>query len=131
MNRQRFSYIRIQLSFWLFLAKPTMEAPPPPPLFVFLFKSSKKYKKEVDRAGKRCYHAVKIESLDRGAVSISTSRKASAAGEGKGATAEVSGQCLLSGCWVGREHLPDCHKIFCEALSLAVGSDPFEGRFSV
>ena len=31
---------------------------------------------------------------------------------GKGATAEVSGQCLLSGYWVGREDLPDCHKFF-------------------
>ena len=31
---------------------------------------------------------------------------------GNGATAEVSGQCLLSGCWVGREDLPDCHKNF-------------------
>ena len=27
---------------------------------------------------------------------------------------------LQSFCWVGREHLPDCHKFYCEALSLAV-----------
>ena len=131
MNKQYFSLWRHSVVLLILLDEAHMGTPPPPPLFVFLFKSSKKCKKEVDRAGKRCYHAVKIESLDRGAVSISTSWKASAAREGKGATAEVSGQCLLSGCWVGREHLPDCHKIFCEALSLAVGSDPFEGRFSV
>ena len=39
------------------------------------------------------------------------------------------GRCLLSGCWVGREHLPDCHKFFCEALSLAVRRRPiFKGQ---
>ena len=76
------------------------------------------------------YNAVKIESLDRGAVFISTSRKARAAGEGKGATAEVLGRCLLSGCWVGREHLPDCHKFFVKRYHWLFGKARW-GRFSV
>ena len=35
-------------------------------------------------------------------------------------TAEVWGICPGFSCWVVREHLPDCHKNLCEALSLAV-----------
>ena len=73
------------------------------------------------------YNAVKIESLDRGAVFISTSRKDRAAGEGKGATAEVLGRCLLSGCWVGREHLPDCHKFFVKRYHWLFGEVRFSG----
>ena len=49
---------------------------------------------------------------------------------GKGATAEVSGQCLLSGCWVGREDLPDCHKEkLCEALSMDAAGAGFRFLF--
>ena len=45
---------------------------------------------------------------------------------GKGATAEVSGQCLLSGCWVGREDLPDCHKnFFVKRYHWLFGEAPF------
>lgn len=40
--------------------------------------------------------------------------------EEKGITAEVWGICPGFSCWVVREHLPDCHKNLCEALSLAV-----------
>ena len=35
--------------------------------------------------------------------------------------AEVSEKCLFFRCWVGREHLPDCHMFSCEALSMADG----------
>ena len=38
----------------------------------------------------------------------------------KGITAEVWEICPGFSCWVVREHLPDCHKNLCEALSLAV-----------
>ena len=43
----------------------------------------------------------------------------------KGITAEVWEICLGFSCWVVREHLPDCHKNLCEALSLAVRITPF------
>ena len=40
--------------------------------------------------------------------------------KGKGITAEVWEICPGFSYWVVREHLPDCHKNLCEALSLAV-----------
>jgi len=43
----------------------------------------------------------------------------------KGITAEVWEICPGFSCWVVREHLPDCHKNLCEALSLAVRITPF------
>ena len=46
---------------------------------------------------------------------------------GKGATAEVLGRCLLSGCWVGREHLPDCHKFFVKRYHWLFGETRFSG----
>ena len=42
----------------------------------------------------------------------------------KGITAEVWEICPGFSCWVVREHLPDCHKNLCEALSLAVRITP-------
>lgn len=43
----------------------------------------------------------------------------------KGITAEVWEICPGFSYWVVREHLPDCHKNLCEALSLAVRITPF------
>ena len=56
----------------------------------------------LDRRAARCYHTVKIESLeDRGAVSITTPGIARQLPERKGATAEVEKRCLPSFCWAG------------------------------
>ena len=75
--------------------------------------------KELTRRKSRATMQSKLNRLIEARYPSVLSTRPAQPWSGKGATAEVSGQCLLSGCWVGREDLPDCHKEkLCEALSM-------------
>ena len=60
------------------------------------------------------------ESLDRGAVHKSNFQQGRAAAVSEREDRRSGEDSLNLHCWAGREYLPDCHKFFCEALSLAV-----------
>ena len=100
-------------------------------LFVFLLKFPKNAKKQLTGRNINAKMQSKLNRLIEARYPSVPSAKPVQLRNGKGATAEVSGQCLLSGCWVGREDLPDCHKFFCEALSLAVRRGPLGPVFRI
>ena len=81
-------------------------------LFVFLLKFPKNAKKQLTGRNINAKMQSKLNRLIEARYPSVPSAKPVQLRNGKGATAEVSGQCLLSGCWVGREDLPDCHKNF-------------------
>ena len=81
-------------------------------LFVFLLKFPKNAKKQLTGRNINAKMQSKLNRLIEARYPSVLSARPAQPWSGKGATAEVSGQCLLSGCWVGREDLPDCHKNF-------------------
>ena len=100
-------------------------------LFVFLLKFPKNAKKQLTGRNINAKMQSKLNRLIEARYPSVPSVRPVQLRNGKGATAEVFGQCLLSGCWVGREDLPDCHKFFCEALSLAVRRGPLGPVFRI
>ena len=100
-------------------------------LFVFLPKFPKNAKKQLTGLKSNAKMQSKLNRLIEARYPSVLSTRPAQPWSGKGATAEVSGQCLVSGCWVGREDLPDCHKFFCEALSLAVRKGPLGPVFRI
>ena len=56
------------------------------------------------------------ESLDRGAVHISTLQQGQAAAVGEREDRRSWKDRLNPFCWVGREHLPDCHNYLWSAI---------------
>ena len=88
-------------------------------LFVFLLKFPKNAKKQLTGRNINAKMQSKLNRLIEARYPSVPPARPGSRGRERGHR-RSAGQCLLSGCWVGREDLPDCHKFFCEALSLAV-----------
>ena len=100
-------------------------------LFVFLLKFPKNAKKQLTGRNINAKMQSKLNRLIEARYPSVLSTRPAQPWSGKGATAEVSGQCLLSGCWVGREDLPDCHKSFFVKRYHWLFGEARWGRFSV
>ena len=99
-------------------------------LFVFLLKFPKNAKKQLTGRNINAKMQSKLNRLIEARYPSVPPTRPGSRGRERGHR-RSAGQCLLSGCWVGREDLPDCHKFFCEALSLAVRRGPLGPVFRI
>ena len=99
-------------------------------LFVFLPKFPKNAKKQLTGLKSNAKMQSKLNRLIEARYPSVPPARPGSRGRERGHR-RSAGQCLLSGCWVGREDLPDCHKFFCEALSLAVRKGPLGPVFRI
>ena len=99
-------------------------------LFAFLLKFPKNAKKQLTGRNINAKMQSKLNRLIEARYPSVPPARPGSRGRERGHR-RSAGQCLLSGCWVGREDLPDCHKFFCEALSLAVRKGPLGSVFRI